>query len=111
MPAGLSRRVSALATPEQLAALLVGGLAEVPGEACRRAGPRGGLARGLLGSVPAVAYLVSAKERKVVEQVAGNRYVGIHIALGNGRRVRSCTKISEVFEGGPPIARGSRTTT
>ena len=40
------------------------------------------LFEGLFNSVPGGGYLVSAKERKVAEQVAGNRYVGIQIALG-----------------------------
>ena len=37
---------------------------------------------GLLGDVSGGAFLVSEKDRVVMEQTEGNRYVGIHIALG-----------------------------
>ena len=36
---------------------------------------------GLLATVPGGADLMTAKERKVPEQIEGNRYVGIHIHL------------------------------
>ena len=99
-PMGLGRRVSAVATPEQLAALLkemwpqttarpvdVGDLEEV-------------LFEGLLAAVPGQAYLMSAKESKVAESMAGNRYVGIHVALSTDDKEKRPT-MHEVFPGGP----------
>src|SRR5207302_3043941 len=40
------------------------------------------------------------KERKVAEQLEGNRYVGIHIAVAMDEQEKR-PKIYEVFEGGP----------
>ena len=84
-------------------------LAEVDGEAARGEGTRGSHARGLARQRSGGASLISAKERKVAEQLEGNRYVGIHIALGmNDEEKRA--RIDEVIEGGRPIERGSRRT-
>ncbi|HZW30692.1 MAG TPA: S41 family peptidase, partial [Isosphaeraceae bacterium] len=58
------------------------------------------LLRGLCESVPAGAFLSTEKESKVAEQFAGNRYVGIHIALGMDDQEKR-PKIFDVFEGGP----------
>ena len=56
---------------------------------------------GLLGSVSGGARLgVSAKDRKVEEQLEGNRYVGIHIAVRADEQEK-LTSISDVFEEGP----------
>ena len=56
--------------------------------------------QGLLADVSGGASLISAKERAVQEQIEGNRYVGIHIALGmNDQEKRP--RIAEVIEGGP----------
>ena len=107
-PAGLSRRVSALATPEQIAGLLV----EVWPKSVAKPGTsqplEEALIDGLLGSVPGGAYLVSARERKVTEQLEGNRYVGIQIALAmdDGLKI---ARIAQIFEGGPADRAGAKT--
>ncbi len=44
--------------------------------------------------------LFTEKERKVSEQIEGNRYVGLHIALGMDEQEKRPT-IHEIFEGGP----------
>ena len=70
-----------MATPEQLAALLADVWPKTT--ASRRVKrPEDALFEGLLAPVPGGAELMTAKERKVAEQIEGNRYVGIHIALG-----------------------------
>jgi carboxyl-terminal processing protease len=107
VPAGLSQRVSALATPEQLAILL----AEIwPGSTEKSVGAtqlEQALLDGMLESVPGRARLISAKERKVEEQFKGNRYVGIHIALGFDDQEKR-PKIHEVVEGGPADRAGCK---
>src|SRR5262249_31123287 len=99
-PTGLARRVSALAAPEQLAALL----AETwPSSTARDVSSRvleTALIDGLLSSVPGGASLISAKDLKVQEQVDGNLSVGIQIALGLDDTEKR-PKVMEVFEGGP----------
>ncbi len=55
---------------------------------------------GLLDSVSGAPNLMPEKERKVQEQSEGNRYVGIHIALGMDESEKR-PKIMEVIEGGP----------
>ena len=107
VPAGLSRRVSALATPEQLADLLVDvwpkSLAKpVTAQALEEA-----LLEGLFSSVSGGGYLVSAKERKVSEQMEGNRYVGIQIALGTDDDEK-LSKMFQIFEGGPADRAGAK---
>ena len=106
-PPDLSRRVSAVATSEQLAALLR--------ESWPRATPRpvaaGKLAeallQGLVAVVPGYAELMSEKERKVSESFAGNRYVGIHIALAWDAD-RAQPRMQEVFPDGPADRAGVR---
>ena len=107
VPLGLGRRVSAIATPEQLAALLE----ELwPKSTARPIAARTleeALLEGLLVGVPGDAQLMTAKERRVAEQMAGNRYVGIHIALGMDEKEERPTMV-QVFGGGRPTGRGSR---
>ena len=43
---------------------------------------------------------MTAKERRVAEQIAGNRYVGIHITLGMDEKEKR-PMIHDVFPGGP----------
>jgi carboxyl-terminal processing protease len=100
VPPGLSRRVSAIATPEQLAAFLK----EVwPGTTAE---PRsaGQLERtvleGLLAPVPGGAELLTAKERNAAEQLAGNRYVGILVSLSTDDKEKR-PNFHGVMEGGP----------
>jgi carboxyl-terminal processing protease len=97
-PVGLSRRVSALTAPGQFAALLA--------EIWPKAKPDAmgaleeAMIEGTLAGVSGGASVMSAKESAVMEQFEGNRYVGIHIALGmNDQEKRP--SIFEVIEGGP----------
>jgi carboxyl-terminal processing protease len=100
VPDGLSRRVSSVTTSEQLATLLqdvwpataTGSVAVKELEEV--------LLDGLLANVSGDAHVVLEKDRKVQEQNEGNRYVGIHIALGMDDGEKR-PKMAEVIEGGP----------
>jgi carboxyl-terminal processing protease len=104
VPAGLARRVSTITSPEQLTPLLdevwrlmpPAGLPK-PG---RELGPDNPLIDALLGKVPSQARLLSERDLKVEEQFAGNRYVGLQIALGIDSESKRAM-VNEVFEGGP----------
>jgi len=101
VPDGLDGRVSSLTTREQLATLL----AEVwpaPLEDGVSAGERESDAflEGLLAGVPGHPQLFSAKQLKVTEQIQGNRYVGIHVALATSQE-EGRPQIAKVIEGGP----------
>lgn len=101
VPDGLDGRVSSLTTREQLATLL----AEVwpaPLEDGVSAGEleSDAFLGGLLAGVPGHAQLLSAKELKVSEQIQGNRYVGIHVALSTSKEDGQ-PQIFKVLEGGP----------
>ena len=99
-PEGLSRRVSSVMSQEQLEALLE----EVwPAAASKSTGAKQleeALLSGLLSSVAGDPQLVPEKDRKVQEQSEGNRYVGIHVALGMDDQEKR-PKMFEVIEGGP----------
>jgi carboxyl-terminal processing protease len=99
-PVGLARRVSALAAPEQFAALLAETWPRSPAKAMSTRALEDALIEGLLGSLPGGASLISAKDLKVQEQVDGNLYVGIQIALGLDDKEKQ-PQVMEVFEGGP----------
>jgi hypothetical protein len=73
LPPGLGRRVSALSTAEQLAALLADVWPQAPAATVSTKALEKALQEGLLASVSGRAQLLSAKERKVAEQFAGNR--------------------------------------
>ena len=62
---------------------------------------------GLLGSVSGGAELVSAKDRKVEEQLEGNRYVGIQIAVRMDKQEKLKSN-RDVFEGGPADRAGAK---
>ena len=99
VPEGLSRRISELATSEQIAAFLPGVYPKsVAGTSATSLDES--LIDGLLESVPGDARLISAKDRKVEEQFAGNRYVGLHIALTTNEQEKR-PMLAEVLEGGP----------
>jgi carboxyl-terminal processing protease len=100
VPSGLSRRVSAQATPEQLATLLADVWPKPSANGVSGKELEGKFLDGLLMSIPGEAELISAKDRKVAEQIAGNRYVGIHIALRTDD-TDDRPHIAEVRTGGP----------
>lgn len=104
-PDGLGRRVSAMATTEQLQALID---ETWPRSAAvkdvKEGAPPDGLERafveGMLQAVPGGARLSTAKEAKVEQQFEGNVYVGIQIALSFDEK-EDRPRIAEVFAGGP----------
>jgi hypothetical protein len=82
-PAGLARRVSELAAPEQLAALLT----ETWPHSAKKGSQSGELEdvflRGMLSGIPE-SELMSAKELKVAEQIEGN----LSVAGSSGDTIR-----------------------
>jgi carboxyl-terminal processing protease len=100
LPDRLSQRVSSLTTPLQLATLLAEIWPASTGKAVTASELEEALLNGLLHNVSGSPYLMPEKERKVQEQNEGNRYVGIHIALGMDETEKR-PKINEIIEGGP----------
>jgi len=107
VPPGLSRRVSALSTPEQLATIIADAWPKSTAKSVAATKAEQVFLEGMLASVPGGARLVSAKDRKVDEQFKGNRYVGIHIALGMDSQ-ENRPMMMEVFEGGPANRAGAK---
>ena len=100
VPGGLSRRVSMVATPEQLGALLKDIWPASASKSTTAGELEDALLNGLLNSVSGGPHLLPEKERKVQEQSEGNRYVGIHIVLGMDQQEKR-PNIGKVIEGGP----------
>ncbi len=107
VPAGLSRRVSALTTPDQLTALLVELWPAKPAKAIRTGDLGEALVNGLLASVPGGVEIVPAKEHEVQEQFQGNRYVGIHIQVRYDEKEKR-TIIAGIVPGGPADRAGMK---
>jgi C-terminal peptidase prc len=81
-PPGLSRRVSAVTSPQQLAGLLRDLWPGVEGAAKSRPNDVGnGFVLGLLAAVPGKPQFLPPQVARVAEQIAGNRYVGIGIQI------------------------------
>jgi len=106
-PRGLSQRVSALSTPDQLATLLADIWPKSTAKPAAVTKLEEVFFEGLLAGVPGGARLISAKERKVEEQFKGNRYVGIHIALTTDDQEKR-PSMAEVYVGGPADRAGAR---
>jgi carboxyl-terminal processing protease len=100
VPGGLSRRVSMVTTPEQLGTLLEDIWPASASKSVTAKELEDALLTGLLNTVSGDPHLLPEKERKVQEQSEGNRYVGIHIALGMDDSEKRPT-ISQIIEGGP----------
>lgn len=62
---------------------------------------------GLLSAVPGPSVLMSESENRAREQFAGNRYVGIHIAVSFDEGA-GLVRIHDVFKGGPAARAGIR---
>ncbi len=99
VPNGLSRRVSDVTNAEQLTSLLADVWPASGSKGVTASELEESLLNGLLSNVSG-SYVIREKERKVQEQTEGNRYVGIHIALGMDETEKR-PKISQVIEGGP----------
>jgi carboxyl-terminal processing protease len=104
-PPGLARLVSSLETPAQLAEILAEPISRFVRSA-EGPTPEDAFLDGLLRAVPGGAELLSARELKVAEQVEGNLYVGIQVALGTDDQKRPT--FAQVLEGGPAEAAGAR---
>jgi carboxyl-terminal processing protease len=100
VPGGLSGRVSRVTTSEELAPLLEDVWPAATSKLVTISELQEALLNGLLTSVSGEPQLVPEKERKVHEQTEGNRYVGIHVALGMDEQEKR-PKMNEVMEGGP----------
>jgi carboxyl-terminal processing protease len=103
-PVGLARQVSALSGPESLAPLLDEAWSRLPAATLKvrdvEIEPVDQLMGGLVEDLPGGARVLSAQELRVEEQLAGNRYVGLHIALGFDKDAKRAS-ITQVFKGGP----------
>ena len=106
-PAGLGRRVSELVTPEHLAGFLAEAWPKATAKPVDAGMLEEAVIHGLLESVPGTAHLVLAKDQAANEQFEGNRYVGIHIALGMDDQEKR-PKMFEVWEGGPADRAGAK---
>ena len=100
LPDGLSLRVSQLTTPEQLAAFLEDVWPAITPKGVTSKQLEEAFLHGMLTSIPGDPQLVPEKERKVQDQFAGNRYVGIHVALGMDEQEKR-PKMIDIIEGGP----------
>ncbi len=107
--AATARRVSAVGSPDDFASILAETWAAA--SAGPKAGGRGklegALFEGLLAPVPGGATLLSAKERKVADQIDANLYVGIQVALGMDEGSKLPT-FQTVLKGGPADRAGAR---
>ena len=105
-PADLARRVSAVATPDQLAALIAEAWPRQAGQDVKGGTLEDAFCEGMLSALPG-ALLQSATERRATEQIEANLYVGVHIGI-----IRDETEkwpaIAKVFEGGPADRAGAR---
>lgn len=99
-PTGLSRRVSAVTAPGQLDSVLADLWPKSMAKQLTVAALEDAMIEGMLADVPGGAFVMSAKESAVMEQFEGNRYVGIHIALGTNDQEKRPT-IFDVIDGGP----------
>jgi len=107
VPPGLSHRVSSISNSEQLASFLADIWPKSTAKSVAATKLEEVLFNGLLAGVPGGARLISAKDRKVEEQFKGNRYVGIHIALGMDDQEKR-PQMMQVYEGGPADRAGAR---
>ncbi len=105
VPAGLSRRVSDLATREQSAAFLteIWSQAVRAGVASEEA--RQALDAGMLGNLPGGVNVLPAKELKVAQSLQANQYVGIGIALSG----KDGAFTMNLFPNGPADKAGAKT--
>ncbi|QDU10428.1 S41 family peptidase [Gimesia aquarii] len=77
VPKGLSQRISNLTTSDQFIVFLK----DVSAEFDKEQDLDVILTKGVLSSLPCGAHLIDAKNSKVQEQLAANRYVGVGIAI------------------------------
>jgi len=105
-PPALAREVSAVTTADQFAVIL-GKFWPAPGPSASVGQLRSALIDGMLSVVPGDAELISGKDLRVAEQVEGNLYVGIQIALGYDDAAK-LPVIATVLQGGPADKAGAK---
>jgi carboxyl-terminal processing protease len=105
-PSGMARRVSALASPDQLATLLAEVWPRSDRKDLRSTELEDAFLRGMLVSIPG-AGIISDKELKVAEQIEGNLYVGVHIGVDYDVEEKRPI-IAVAMEGGPAHRAGAR---
>ncbi len=98
-PLGLGRKVSAITTVEQLDGLLRDVWPRAASRPLRAQTLEEALFEGLLADVSGGAEVMTAREARVAEQMAGNRYVGLQIALRMDEKAGPV--MAEIFPGGP----------
>ncbi|MHB1556577.1 MAG: S41 family peptidase, partial [Isosphaeraceae bacterium] len=103
-PLGLGRRVSAITTVEQLDGLLRDVWPKAAPRPIKAQTLEEALFEGLLADVPGGAELMTAREARVAEQMAGNRYVGLQIALRMDEEHGPV--MASIFPGGPAARAG-----
>lgn len=106
IPAGLSRRVSDLTTPQEIESLLreIWVRAKPADESFDRLSSAA--IDGALSVVPGESRLVGSKELEVQEQLQANRYVGIGIALTMNKELQY-PQIANVIPKGPADRAGA----
>lgn len=103
-PLGLGRKVSAITTAEQLDGLLRDVWPKTIGRPVKAQTLEEALFEGLLADVPGGAEVMTAREARVAEQMAGNRYVGLQIALSMDKERGPV--MASIFPGGPAARAG-----
>ena len=106
-PAGLGSRVSAVATTDQLVTLLADAWPKTTAKPVAARTLEEALFNGLLAVVPGGAELMRAKDRKVMEQIEGNRYVGIHVSIAMDNEEKEAV-LGTILKGGPADRAGAK---
>lgn len=103
-PLGLGRKVSVITTVEQLDGLLRDVWPKAVARPVKAQTLEEALFEGLLADVSGGAEVMTAREAKVAEQMAGNRYVGLQIALSMDKERGPV--MASIFPGGPAARAG-----
>lgn len=96
IPKGLSQRISDLAKPSQF----INFLNSIHTQFNKQQNLEATLTKGMLSSLPCSAQLIDAKNNRVQEQLAANRYVGVGIAISMNQP-NSYPAIPSVIYNGP----------
>jgi carboxyl-terminal processing protease len=99
-PLHLSRQISELGTREQCSEFLARTLLHTFGDKPLSKETQNAALEEMLKILPGGAQLTTVKEAQVLEQLQGNRYVGIGIALGMGEEDK-LPRVSSDLAGGP----------
>jgi carboxyl-terminal processing protease len=100
VPPGLGRLASEASSVEGLAATLAATWPRPKDGTPDDAAVAAAFVDGMLAEVPGEASFVPPQDIRVMEQMAGNRYVGVHIAVDIDAASK-CVRISQVMPDGP----------